>query len=311
MFAGPANTVNKTYTASVYSTPTGNITAVTSDTNAIVGPKNITFVSSNTTLNITAIKLVSTLDSSHVINVGAGTWTTTVSGSTATTTFAATLSAGSYKLLVSTAGYGYISLNTIDIGFPANVITNAQQVSFNGGSIVIAGSYLSPVSYITVNGFKGKILSYTTSSVTYAVPALVTADTQSAFNLAKIDLLPTSQFTLFSDQTPSNVAPSFDGSLKTAYSSPNPQCWIGLDAGDGVQVSVSRISFFANLNWANVAQYILYSTFQGSNDNTNWVTLATVDQTVHSGWNVLASKDTTPYRYVRFLHNSTSQCGLA
>lgn len=39
--------------------------------------------------------------------------------------------------------------------------------------------------------------------------------------------------------------------------------------------------------------------------------LAKVGQTVHSGWNVIASKDTTPYRYLRFSHNSTSQCNIA
>lgn len=78
-----------------------------------------------------------------------------------------------------------------------------------------------------------------------------------------------------------------------------------------MKASISRVTFFANLNWLNVAQYILYSSFQGSNDQTIWTNLAVVDQTVHSGWNTLTSKDTTPYRYIRFLSNSTSKCALA
>jgi hypothetical protein len=185
VFTGPVNTNNKTYTLSSSITPTANITAVTSDINQTVGPKNITFAATNNvSATITAIKLVSTLDSSHVINIAAGSWSTTGSGATAVTTFAATVNAGSYRLVVSTTPNGYISMNTtINNIFPTNAVTNPQPVSFNGGSVTIQASYLSPVSYITVNGFKGAISSYTTSSVTYSVPALITADTQTAFTL--------------------------------------------------------------------------------------------------------------------------------
>ena len=76
-------------------------------------------------------------------------------------------------------------------------------------------------------------------------------------------------------------------------------------------VSVSRIRLFPNFNWENVGKKILHATIQGSNDMTSWNTLATIDQTIHSGWNVIKSVDTTPYRYIRFHHNSTSQCNIA
>ena len=39
--------------------------------------------------------------------------------------------------------------------------------------------------------------------------------------------------------------------------------------------------------------------------------LGKVDQTVHSGWNVVASVNNNTYRYIRFSHNSTSQCNIA
>ena len=42
-----------------------------------------------------------------------------------------------------------------------------------------------------------------------------------------------------------------------------------------------------------------------------WSTLARVDQTVHSGWNTLVSASSAPFRYVRLVHNSTSQCNIA
>ena len=56
---------------------------------------------------------------------------------------------------------------------------------------------------------------------------------------------------------------------------------------------------------------ILHATIEGSNDMSAWTVLATVDQTIHSGWNVLKSDVTTPFRYVRFHHNSTSMCNIA
>lgn len=50
---------------------------------------------------------------------------------------------------------------------------------------------------------------------------------------------------------------------------------------------------------------------QVSNDNTTWITIATVDQTVHAGWNSFMISDTTLYRYIRFSHTSASKCNLA
>lgn len=174
------------------------------------------------------------------------------------------MNAGSYKLLVNTSPYGYLLINsTVNIAIPTNLVSNPQDVSFNGGKYTIAGSYLSPVSYITVNDFRGDIISYSSSSVTYKVPPLVTSTTQSTFNLVEVAKLPISQFTFFSDNTvnTSSIGNAFDEFINTVYTSPNTQCWIGLDAGAGLKASISRFTFFANLNWTNVAQYILYSTF--------------------------------------------------
>ena len=39
--------------------------------------------------------------------------------------------------------------------------------------------------------------------------------------------------------------------------------------------------------------------------------MATIIQTVHTGWNVILSTDQTPYRYLRFSHTSASKCSLA
>lgn len=84
-----------------------------------------------------------------------------------------------------------------------------------------------------------------------------------------------------------------------------------MDVGSGLIASINRFRFFPYLNWVNTANYTLGATFQGSNDQSVWTTLATIDQTVQSGWNVLVSNSNTGYRYFRFYHNSQSQCNIA
>jgi hypothetical protein len=186
-------------------------------------------------------------------------------------------------------------------------------MSFNGGNFTLAASRLSPSSYISINGFQGRILSYSSSSVTYAVPPLVTNASQTAFALATDALLDKQQFTFFSDQPPgtSNVSAAFDGQTTTYYGSGAANCWLGLDAGANMGVSVSRIRFFPSFDWPNAAQKILHAVFEGSNDNNSWTEYGKVDQTVHTGWNVLKTTMAGPVRYIRFRHNSTSQCNLA
>ena len=59
---------------------------------------------------------------------------------------------------------------------------------------------------------------------------------------------------------------------------------------------------------------LLDGKFQGSNnkdDANSWVDMVTIDQTVQTGWNTYLSADSTPYRYVRFVHSSTSRCNIA
>ena len=82
---------------------------MTSNFNVSVGTVNITFSATNNyTSSIVSIKLVSTLDSSHVVTVNNGSWNTTGTGLSANTTFSARLNAGSYKLMVLSLPYGYI-----------------------------------------------------------------------------------------------------------------------------------------------------------------------------------------------------------
>lgn len=175
-FKGTANSPSLTFSATTSYTPTANLVSVVSDDSVAVGSQNVTVSSTNAiAATITSIRLVSIQDKSFFINVADGSWTTTGTGATAVTRFNVVINSGSYRLLINTSPYGYILLNsTVNIPFPNSFASISQSMSFNGGQFTLTASYLSPVSYITVNGFRGDIISYSPTSVTYQVPPLVT-----------------------------------------------------------------------------------------------------------------------------------------
>jgi len=175
--------------------------------------------------------------------------------------FTVTLNAGPYKLRIATTN-GYFDIATVvNVAMPTNVVTLTQDSSYAGGLYTITAQHLSPVSYIRVNGFKGELLTYTSTSATYEVPTLVTSLSQSTLGLTDVSLLKMGSFKYFSDQTDllSNVSFAFDGQIKTIYGSPNTQCFIGIDIGVGLNAKINRIRFFPYLDWANAANYTLYS----------------------------------------------------
>jgi hypothetical protein len=266
---------------------------------------NRTFSSPNST--VLAISVISAFNNSYSIPISNTSWT--IIGTNIS--FPVTLPSGSYNIQVSSPNGYYLINSVLNVQMPSNVVNTTQTTSFAGGAYTLTANTLSPVSYILVNGFKGFPTATSVSSVTYTVPPLVTSASQASFNLASVGLINMGLLSYFSDQTTSNVSLAFDGITTTLYGSPNSACWIGMDAGSGLQISVSRIRFFPYLGWTNTVSKILYAQFQGSNDNTTWTTLAIIDQTVHSGYNTILSTVTTPYRYIRFLHSSISQCNIA
>jgi hypothetical protein len=302
---GPVNSVSTSFiTYAVYTA----VIELSSNSTVPAGPNNITLHQTNAYSNpIQAINFISTKDPSYVIS--ASNWTTNGS----TTDLTVTLNAGAYTIQVRGATKFYNCTSTIFVSMPINVITTPQSSSFNGGSFTINANYLSPVSDILVNSLRGKIISYDGAHATYQLPPLLTTLTQSTYGLANVAQLDLSAATFFSDTNSitSNVSSSFDGSVSSYYGSSNTECFIGVDFRQGLTASISRVRFFSNLDWVNTASMILYSKFQGSNDMTTWTTFGTVDQTVHSGWSVIVSSVTTSFRYIRFLHNSTSQCNIA
>jgi hypothetical protein len=262
VLVGPTNTNYRSYAVSSSYTPIGSIASPSSPT--LVGSNTIRMTATNAVaFTVTSISLISLFNSSHVITLPNNTWTTNGTGTSAVVEFTTVLSAGTYRVVVDTAPYGFVLISNpvLNVSFPTNVITSNQQLSFLGGSYTISATNLSPVSYITVEGLRGDIIAYSSSSVTYEVPALVTALTQSAFKLKEETLLSSSLLTPLSDQnsTASNASAAFDGKIDSFYGSPNALCFLGVDAGNGLQLSVSRIRFFPNVMWTNVGKKILHA----------------------------------------------------
>ena len=74
---------------------------------------------------------------------------------------------------------------------------------------------------------------------------------------------------------------------------------------------MTRVRYFPNSKWLTAASYLVGATFEGSNDGTNYDVVASVDSTVHTGWNIIQTDLTKVYRYFRFAHNQVSACQLA
>jgi hypothetical protein len=86
---------------------------------------------------------------------------------------------------------------------------------------------------------------------------------------------------------------------------------MGVDAGEGLGIQLSRIRYFPNYQWNIASLFVEGGRFEASNDNLTWVLLTKIDQTVHAGWNSIYPNNKNVYRYVRFVHDQTSKCGLA
>lgn len=307
-FTGPVNTVTKQFTSATYYTSTATLSSAgTVSAGLISVTLNVTKKSPSSTIQ--SVSVLSAINSSFSVPVP--TWTF---DSTKTfVSFSVTLPPGNYKFQVSSADGYYLIMSLLNVSFPSGIVNTAQSTSYAGGSYTLSGGYLSPASYIVVNGFKGYPISNSTTSITYAVPPLITAASQASYKLASVSLIDLSPYTYISDRnTTSNASFAFDGVFTTIYGSANTPCWLGVDAGTNLQISASRIRFYPYLAWTNAAAKLLSTQFQGSNDGITWINLATIDQTVHSGFNTILSQDTTPYRYIRFLDSvGTSQCNLA
>jgi hypothetical protein len=113
---------------------------------------------------------------------------------------------------------------------------------------------------------------------------------------------------LFGDSV--NVIKAFDNDHTTMYDSANNDCELGVDMGENLAVLLTRIRYFPNYKWPISSLMIKGGKFQGSVDNGTWVDLASVDSTVHAGWNSIMLDTTAIYRYIKFVHTGKSRCNI-
>ncbi len=116
------------------------------------------------------------------------------------------------------------------VTIPQPVISNFA-ASYNGGSINISGSGLSPSATLNVNGFKGKLQNITPNDAIASIPAFVSSLSQNQYDLSSPQKLTSNQYSVISDTQIGN-SNAFDSLMGTIYSSSsNSTCFIGIDVG--------------------------------------------------------------------------------
>ena len=87
-----------------------------------------------------------------------------------------------------------------------------------------------------------------------------------------------------------------------------------MDFGLHTIVDITQIRYIPNTDWSIASEKLQGAVFEGSNDGNLWIPIFNIDSNVvHSGWNHLKKigSFSHEYRYVRFVHDSTSKCELA
>lgn len=153
------------------------------------------------------------------------------------------------------------------------------------------------------------VSSASATQLTFAIPPLITAQTQALYGLGKPKTI---SGTPFGDN---NAAINFinDNNTNTIYNSSASVCYVGVDFGLNTAANISSINYMGNPSWAITSSKIAGAVFEGSNDKNTWTNIFTIDSSVHMGWNFWPNLnlDSVIYRYIRFRHNSTSNCQLA
>ena len=96
------------------------------------------------------------------------------------------------------------------------------------------------------------VKSATETEIVVEVPPLVTKVTHELYNLGKEQKI---EGTKFADM-PIKKGKAFDKLTNTIYSSDNPDCFFGLEVEEGMFVSVNKVRYMPNPEWAVAASYL-------------------------------------------------------
>ena len=101
--------------------------------------------------------------------------------------------------------------------------------------------------------------SATEAEIVVEVPLLVTKVTRELYNLGKEQRI---EGTKFADK-PIKKGKAFDKLTNTIYSSDNPDCFVGLEVEEGMFVSVNKLRYMPNPEWA-AASYLEGAVIEGA-----------------------------------------------
>jgi hypothetical protein len=114
--------------------------------------------------------------------------------------------------------------------------------------------------------------------------------------------------------TADDVSIAFDGNVLNTPSDSNSECSLGISFKENHVAMISQVKYFMGAMSTNdKAELVNITTFQGSNDNSTFTTLFTVDENLHSGWNYYkweSSDDYPKYRFYRFYGAEAGACDI-
>ena len=174
-------------------------------------------------------------DSIYAMTIDTGSQTATDADASATNGY---LPSGNYYPRCYNDNNGFMLLdNSIDatISVPwltTPTITQNVISSYVGGKIIsISGNGFVEDNIqnnqLYICGNRAEIISASATTLSAKVPTLVTAQTQSQYNLRPVGVI--SGTPISDDSTGGPIA--FDGSLNTVYRSTNSACYVGVDFG--------------------------------------------------------------------------------
>jgi hypothetical protein len=149
----------------------------------------------------------------------------------------------------------------------------SEPSSYAGGqTVTVNGTGLSENLDIYLCGFLCTITSATGNSATLLTPALLTAYSQTTFNINNDPDIVTN-FTVIASLT-NNMANAFDGNPSNSWrDTSHTYAWIGVNAGNGRYIQLSSITFIGGGTNNNYYKNLMGTLVQGSNDEITWDTL--------------------------------------
>lgn len=234
---------------------------------------------------------------------GSATYTQQVNNTGSITLSFTDVPVGLYDIRYFIKDVGFIivatSTNYITVNFNDSITINNIVSSFNGGSeVVITGAGFTTSSElfsVTICGRTCILENITYNEIKCLTPTLITETSNDSFNLAQSGVI---KPVLITQSQISNITGLTDTNFATSISSSSNTCSFVFDYGAGNMARVAAVRFFPTLN--SDEKYLNGALILGSNDGTNFDTLATLVLTIENWNEYKPNSGTWNYRYIKF-----------